>query len=225
MDHSKPEETSGELPSRASHKNFAAAHQAIRHVRRQLPRRDASRRLQPKLDVDRDGFPLWITGRLEQLWVLKGEAEMLQESVADLPLGTRTHRLANMAIRHGSGTAAEQALVAFAYLFQLGIRPLDYMHASGREHAFVVIGRVPVATDGSREHKRVDRGVEIMLAPDEAIAELKPETWGKDAVVCDPYRGVAYRQVELVNTEYYYDYYPSESLLFVPPVNEVVSNG
>lgn len=225
MDHSNPEAIKDLLPSRASHKNFAAAQQAIRHVRRQLPRRDANQRLQPRLDVDRNRFPMWITGRLEQLWVLNVESEMVQQSIADWPMSTRTHRLANEAMRNGGGSAAEQAIVAFAYLLQLGIRPLDYMHTSGREHAFVVIGRVPPVMDGLREHKNDDQGVEIMLTPNEAIVEIKPETWGVDAVVCDPHRGVSYRQVELINTEYYYDYYPAESQLYVPAMNDAVFDG
>jgi hypothetical protein len=227
-------------PSRAADKNMMAALQAIRHVRAKLPRRELYRRTQPKLDVDQNGFPRWILGRLDQIWQITGESEMLQQAIADWPTEALAHRLARAAEQEGSGSPAEQALVAFSYLMHLGLRPLDFMHSTGREHAFVVIGRVSPVTDGERVHLedtgRADVGrddsgrrdsgrEEVVLATKRTSFEITPETWGPDAVVCDPWRGVAYRQSELVNTEYYYDYYPSESQLYVPPSADAAYDG
>jgi hypothetical protein len=213
------------LPSRTAQKNFTAAQQALRYVHAQLPRRERYRRRQPQLDVDRRGFPLWILGRLEQIWQITGESEAVQHSIADTPMELLAHRLAREAEQRGMGSPAERAIVAFAYLMRLGLRPLDYMHTSGREHAFVVIGRTPPVADGHREHLEDEQRGEIPTAPEASVIELTPEAWGVDAVVCDPWRGVTYRQVELVNTEYYYDYYPCESQLHVPPTAEAAFDG
>ncbi len=202
------------LPSRAAQKNHTAAQQAIRHVRGQLPRRAAYRRLQPALDVDRNHFPHWILGRLDQVWRLTGELEGTQQGLSDRPTELLAYRLAREAVKTGTGTAAEQAIIAFAYLMHVGVRPLDFMHSTGREHVFVLVGRMPpssVTHDPTSERKR-DASVTT-----DPVIEITPEMWGADAVVCDPARGVIHRQGELINTEYYYDYYPSESQLHIPP--------
>ena len=70
----------------------------------------------------------------------------------------------------GCGNCGEQSATAFIYLFDHGIRPLDWMALQDPgDHAFVVIGRIA----GSNE--------------------TDPNTWGASAVVCDPWRGQVYR--------------------------------
>jgi hypothetical protein len=66
----------------------------------------------------------------------------------------------------GNGNCQELAAIAFACLYQSGIRPLDYMafKKEGYGHAWVVIGR-------------------------EADATADLSTWGADAVWCDPWAG------------------------------------
>jgi len=213
------------LPSRAAHKNMMAAQQAIRYVRSNLPRSEIYRRQQPVLDVDRNGFPRWLVGRLDQIWQITGESEMVQHSIADWPTEALAHRLARAAERTGIGSAAEQAVVAFCYLMRLGLRPLDYMHGPGREHAFVVVGRIPPVGDGERGHVEDEGGEGVLVTTKEPMVEILPETWGPDAVVCDPWRGITCRQNEIVNTEYYYDYYPAESQLHVPPTAVAAYDG
>ena len=69
----------------------------------------------------------------------------------------------------GCGNCGEQASVAFAYLRGLNVLPLDYYQADTAltKHAFVIIGR------------------------DAGTNATDYRTWNKDAVVCDPWRGVA----------------------------------
>src|SRR5262245_1215393 len=70
--------------------------------------------------------------------------------------------LANLADHHGCGNCMEMAARTFIYLFNLNIRPLDYMALNWEaDHAFVVIGRVVDDADWRK--------------------------WGKTAVVCDPW--------------------------------------
>jgi hypothetical protein len=65
----------------------------------------------------------------------------------------------------GCGNCGEQAALAFDYLLQRHIRPLDYMYRTDGDHAFVLIGR--------------DRRTDV----------TRPQTWSSDVVVCDPWRG------------------------------------
>jgi len=61
------------------------------------------------------------------------------------------------------GNCQEQAAVAFIYLLDHRVHPLDYYMFSDQSHAFVVIGR------------REDSD------------STKPESWGSEAVICDPW--------------------------------------
>lgn len=69
----------------------------------------------------------------------------------------------------GCGNCGEQASTAFIHLREHGIHPLDYYEAEGAftRHAFVIIGR-----DGSTD-------------------KTDYKKWNSDAVMCDPWRGVA----------------------------------
>jgi len=65
--------------------------------------------------------------------------------------------------RFGCGNCGEQAAIAFKYLERTGVRPIEYCFRSSDGHSFVMIGRKSNAT-----------------------AE-KMDSWGPDAVVCDPW--------------------------------------
>jgi len=74
----------------------------------------------------------------------------------------------------GCGNCGEQAALAFVHLHErLRARPLDFMARTDKDHAFVVIGRVS-GSDAGDFH-----------------------TWGKEAVVCDPWVGKAYPAREI----------------------------
>lgn len=96
-----------------------------------------------------------------------------QERIQWLTIKNRTP-LQDMRIRacsaicHRAGNCGEQAAIAFMFLYDRGVRPIDYMSRVNANHAFVVIGR---------------------KLPSKASA---PSTWGKDAVICDPWAGHAY---------------------------------
>jgi hypothetical protein len=66
----------------------------------------------------------------------------------------------------GAGNCMEQAAIAFLYLEEQGVGPLDYMRfsAPAYDHAWMVIGRV----DGSNT--------------------FDLSSWGEDAVWCDPWQ-------------------------------------
>jgi hypothetical protein len=80
-------------------------------------------------------------------------------------------RTAETAAIFECGNCGERASVAYRYLYQLGVRPLDYMAKIHGDHAFVVIGRV-------------------------AKSGTKPIDWGPEAVVCDPWFDKAFRATE-----------------------------
>jgi len=65
------------------------------------------------------------------------------------------------------GNCEEHTAVAFIYLRDHKVRPIDFM-LKGAKHAFVVVGR-------AKGSKAAD-----------------PTTWGPEAVVCDPWAGEAY---------------------------------
>ena len=79
------------------------------------------------------------------------------------------HRIAEILRSTGCGNCGEQSALAFKYLEENGIRPLDWMYRMNGDHAFVVIGR--------------DRGTK----------DSNYSTWGIDAVVCDPWNEILSR--------------------------------
>jgi len=77
------------------------------------------------------------------------------------------------------------ARVAFCYLKQERVRPLDFMEFERplAYHAFVVIGRA-----------------KTIIGQDGQLLESDPlnyKTWGEDAAICDPLAGRAYLAVNL----------------------------
>ncbi len=73
---------------------------------------------------------------------------------------------ANWAKFFGCGNCGEQSALAFVYLRDKGVRPLDWYQVDDFKHAFVIVGRA------------------------KGSDPLKWETWGWDAVMCDPWRNV-----------------------------------
>ena len=97
--------------------------------------------------------------------------------------------------------------------------------SGGREHAFVLIGRQEPQRQVEREDLGDDQPGGLLLTPSEPQSEIKPESWGPDAAICDPWSGVAYRQPELIKSEYYHDYFPAEAQLHAPLVQDAVFDG
>lgn len=99
-------------------------------------------------------------------------ATLAELAGTDDPLAAKNERLvefrAGLAAAYGCGNCAEQAALAFVYLRDKGVYPLDYMNKPDvvlgfGGHAFVVIGRA--------KGSRTDR----------------PVTWGTTAAVADPH--------------------------------------
>jgi hypothetical protein len=220
-----PEGMKAALPTQVGRTNLAQAQQAIRHVQKLLPPRELHRRRQPKLHVGGEQFSQWLIGRLEQVWLVTPESEMPADPIDEWPTTALVHRLARAAEQSGAGLSGEQAAVAFAYLLQRGVRPLHFMHAVGREHAFVVIGRHPPEEEVERDDLGDDQYGGLLVTPTEAASETGPESWGADAAICDPWSGMAYRQPELINSEYYHDYFPAEAQLHAPSVQDRAFEG
>lgn len=74
---------------------------------------------------------------------------------------------ADWAKLYGCGNCGEQSALAFVYLKQQGILPLDWMQIGNFKHAFVIIGR-----NGDSDPSDFN-------------------TWSKSSVVCDPWAGRA----------------------------------
>ena len=73
--------------------------------------------------------------------------------------------LSDLADQYGCGNCGELTAVTFIYLYNLSIRPLDFMALKPpADHAFVVIGRSGSDTDDSFGHN-----------------------WDSNAVICDPW--------------------------------------
>jgi len=86
--------------------------------------------------------------------------------------------MANRAALSKCGNCQEQAAVAFMWLHDHGVGPIDYMTRVHADHAFVVVGR--------SDHKwSTDTG-----------------TWGDDCVVCDPWDENVYYASEIEKKMY-----------------------
>jgi hypothetical protein len=68
--------------------------------------------------------------------------------------------------KFGCGNCGEQSAIAFVFLREQKIFPIDWMEVDGYKHAFVIIGRAKVSNS------------------------LDFSTWGDEAVICDPWRNV-----------------------------------
>lgn len=77
----------------------------------------------------------------------------------------RIFESAYWALEHHCGNCGEQTAVAVAYLYLMGVFPLEYMHMTNGDHAFVLIGR-----------------------PDSVPAD-DPSLWRAPMAVADPWYG------------------------------------
>jgi hypothetical protein len=202
--------------SRVTFKNQALAYEAIREVRRVMPVRSLEHPNMRPLQMDRGEYPRWMLGRFEQVWRVAHESERVEQREDENASFTIAHRLARLSSESRAGA---QATLAFAYLLSHGVRPLDYMHVAGREQAFVLIGRADPVSALTATEQDDERTAHVTM-PSAGRAEIRPESWGADAVVCDPYRGLALRLEEILRSEYYDEYHPAESQLRVPLVHE-----
>jgi hypothetical protein len=86
-------------------------------------------------------------------------------------------KIADNAVMTRCGNCGENAAIAFILCVDKGVEPLDYMELAAEEddHAFLVIGR----REGSQ------------------ALHYDANTWGPDAVVCDPWMNKAYPCSEL----------------------------
>lgn len=96
----------------------------------------------------------------------------LMASGAFYKLVTDIRTIAESALSKGCGNCGEQAAIAFMMLVDQRVEPIDYMYCAGEgdDHVFVVIGR----REGSD------------------VSKYDAQSWGPDAVVCDPWMGKAY---------------------------------
>jgi hypothetical protein len=74
--------------------------------------------------------------------------------------------IARMAENRKCGNCGEQTCVAFIYLYDRNVRPLDFMQFDNGDHGYVVLGR--------KEHA------------------VKVANWGSDAYIADPWLGRSY---------------------------------
>ena len=123
--------------------NLQRAKAACAHVKRKLPRGAGNR---PDGSSDAEACVLWVRENMVSAkdWV---------------------PHLASRAVQYGCGNCGEQAALAFMYLKQQGVRPLDYMNLYDPEgkaiHSFVAI-----EFEGEGEES---------------------SGWGTHAVICDPW--------------------------------------
>jgi hypothetical protein len=202
-------------PSRVSRQNAGHAYMAIAHVRAQLPLVDRHRPLPRDPGVTGNEVGAWLSGRFEQIWPIRAASELEAGAEDDVTTTALVHRLADAARRARAGRAGEAAALAFAYLHALGVRPLDFMCCPGRERAFVVIGRRPPAPKPTDAPPDAEAPV-VVEGPHAAESRSSAESWGPDAVLCDPHDGVVYTQPELVKSDAYFQYQPCESELSAP---------
>jgi hypothetical protein len=83
-----------------------------------------------------------------------------QNQQMSLPMIDKIRITAEWASEHHCGNCEENSAIAFIFLWDLGVRPLDWMKLS-KDHLFVVIGRAGDENDW--------------------------KTWGPVAVICDPW--------------------------------------
>jgi hypothetical protein len=88
--------------------------------------------------------------------------------------------VAGAAEANGCGNCGELSAMAFVYLMDKGVLPLDWMRLQKPgDHMFVVLGR----SEGSDDKN--------------------PTTWGTAAIVCDPWKGEVYTP-DMIMSKWHY---------------------
>ena len=101
-----------------------------------------------------------------------------------MPIEEYLREVARIAEKNGCGNCGEQSAMAFVYLLNGNTRPIDWMCLEKEgvdwwqfregDHAFVIVGRSPFSNDD------------------------EPDTWGPEAIVCDPWNGDVYPPHQLI---------------------------
>lgn len=94
------------------------------------------------------------------------------------PRLSKLRQAARQAEKSGCGNCGEQTAIAFFYLYDRKIGPLEYINRTQADHSFVVIGRL------------ADSPLD------------KPLEWGDDCVICDPWAREVYN-LQNVNMKMY----------------------
>ncbi|MEX2175484.1 MAG: hypothetical protein WD872_14065 [Pirellulaceae bacterium] len=108
--------------------------------------------------------------------------------------GDALAKMAALAVKGGCGNCAEQDAMVIVVLEQLQVSRIDLMNLFPNhqvDHTFVVIGRLPNATDPA--------WAAAPKSNKNGSTDSDPSTWGPDAVVCDPWHdyGKAYPAAEI----------------------------
>lgn len=142
-------------------RNFAAAKTAVAYV-------------QSKMDIGASNKPgigmiarMLCAGGTFNDGAVRGEVDKELASSNDRTWRNVLYLSAAWAKHYGCGNCGEQSAMAFVYLKNHGIGPLDWMQIGNFKHAFVVIGR----------------------KSDSDSADYR--TWGDESFICDPWAGRA----------------------------------
>ncbi|WP_435235035.1 hypothetical protein ACR30L_14905 [Psychromonas sp. PT13] len=92
----------------------------------------------------------------------------IRKSPYPSPRLEQLREMARRALIAGCGNCGEQAAIAFFWLHDRKVAPLEYMTRTNADHAFVVIGR------------KLDSSFD------------KPLEWGENCIICDPWAGKVY---------------------------------
>lgn len=107
-----------------------------------------------------------FTSLFEREWSMTCVERIRKEPYSGATIISKLRAIAQRASINGCGNCGEQAAIAFVWLMNKKISPIDYMSRTNADHAFVVIGR-----EGDLKN---------------------PDSWGDNCYVCDPWDGTSY---------------------------------
>lgn len=139
---------------------MTAASSALAFVKRALT-------VGPSNDIWR-ALDNYVVGNVPAMWCVwkmreATDEQILAKHLHDYQVNQIMEVMAEKAKQFGCGNCSEQAAMAFVYLRNRHIEPLDWMEFTNRDHSFVLLGRPSRAN-------WADRGL-----------------WLDKAVICDPY--------------------------------------
>lgn len=164
----------------------AVAREAMQHARQSLPTGASNRPKDVAIHVLKSVLDVYLRGKdpLEGsptacVPQMRKEGRRLKANAADRDQTSNPYRSmlieARNATRFGCGNCREHSIIAFLYLVEKGIHPLDWMCLQDPgDHAFVVIGR----TNG--------------------MVVERPDMWPRHVWVCDPWKGENYPGSEIL---------------------------
>jgi hypothetical protein len=107
-----------------------------------------------------------VVAAIAEASIIKYRIEDIYSPHPSTRLGV-VRKWAREAVQGRAGNCDDQSCVAFVYLLDNKVRPLDWMHLTNKKHSFVLIGR-------------------------DDTSGTDPAGWGEDVVVCDPWNDTAY---------------------------------